>query len=646
MHRSRICRTNQLFHRRLDVSGAALQTVNQSLGSSNCGSLNYQRNNSTINHVTAQDVLIHYQARIQELQTGIAQIRMHYALSAGLFALAVTVFLALGLYAIRGQISFFWSPLPIPAVAAAARRIQRNHQSRSRMWRLKCFYDRAAQRVNGDWALNGVQGADWCDPAHVYARDLDIFGDGSLFELLCIARTSIGQSRLAGYLTKAPALEETLLRQEAVRELRSRLDLREKIVTLGEYDFAESSWSTFQHWLDSPKLSFPRPLPFVLATTSFLLTGLILAGFDAVVPWAGITYWIGTLLAFHAGVGLLFRNRVKRMIEAVQPVSAETRVVREGIALLENEHFQSAMLLRLAQQVQNASLSIRKLDRLLGALAQRDKDYFYLFSRALLAGIQLCMAIERWRGQHGDALKQWLEAWAEFEALNALANYAYENPDNTFPEFSTTGEASFEARDLGHPLLPTASCVANNVQLNRESNFYIVSGSNMSGKSTLLRTIGLNTVLAFAGAPVRARALRLSGLSLVASLSVVDSVLTGKSKFLAEVDRLRQAIESAVKARPVLFLVDEILSGTNSRDRRVAAEAIVKTLVQRGAIGALSTHDLALTEIAGADGLRGVNVHMGSRHQADPMDFDYKLKPGVTQESNALAIARMAGVPL
>jgi hypothetical protein len=514
------------------------------------------------------------------------------------------------------------------------------------MWRLKRFYNCAVQRLNGNWASNGVSGDDWCDPAHIYARDLDVFGEGSLFELLCITRTSIGQSRLADYLAKAPPLEETLLRQEAVRELSSRLDLREKIATLGEFDFAESNWSTFRDWLDAPKLAFLRPLPFVLATTSGVLAGLILAGFDAVLPWAGITAWIAALLAFHAGVGLFFRNRVKRMISAVQPVSAETHVVREGIALLAREQFQSALLRQLSDRVQNAAVSMQKLDRLLGALAQRDKDYFYLFSRALLAGTQLCMAIERWRRQHGDALKHWLEAWAEVEALNALAGYAYENPANSFPEFSTTDEACFEAQDLGHPLLPSAACVANDVQLNRESRFYIVSGSNMSGKSTLLRSIGLNTVLAFAGAPVRARALKLSGLSLVASLSVVDSVLSGKSKFLAEVDRLRQALESAVKARPVLFLVDEILSGTNSRDRRIAAESIVKTLVQRGAIGALSTHDLALTEIAEANGLRGVNMHMGSRQQTDPMDFDYKLKPGVTQEANALAIARMAGVPL
>ena len=169
------------------------------------------------------------------------------------------------------------------------------------------------------------------------------------------------------------------------------------------------------------------------------------------------------------------------------------------------------------------------------------------------------------------------------------------------------GPACFQASELGHRLLPPASCVTNEIELNRDSPFYIVSGSNMSGKSTLLRAIGLNAVLAFAGAPVRARALRLSGLSIFASLSIVDSLLNGKSKFLAEVDRLRQAIESAVPDRPVLFLVDEIFSGTNSRDRRIAAEAVVRTLVNRGAIGALSTHDLALTEMAG--GARRQRTH-------------------------------------
>ncbi len=596
--------------------------------------------------MTVHDVLAQYESRLLELQTAIAQLRLPHALVAGILTIAVGLFLALGLYAIRGQMSFLWTSPPVLIAVASARRLQQARQSESRMWRLKRFYDRAIERVKGNWPGSGITGQEFSHPAHVYATDLHVFGEGSLFELLCIARTSIGRRGLANYLLDAPVLKETHLRQEAVRELRGRLDLREKVVTLGKFEFLESQQHTFDEWLNSPRLSFARYLPILAAVTSVLLTGIVLAGLLGMVSWTNVAIWILPLLAFHAGVGLFFRSQVNRMADWLRPVSIETRVLREGLHLLEAEQFQSAKLRQIAGQVRNGSRSIRKLEWLLHALEQRNKDpWFYGPSLVLLAGTQLCMAIERWRRQHGKSLTVWLHAWAEFEALNALAAYGYENPDNTFPEFAE-GEACFQAHDLGHPLLPRASCVANDVELSKESPFYIVSGSNMSGKSTLLRAIGLNAVLAFAGAPVRAGALRLSGLSIVASLAIVDSLLHGKSKFLAEVDRLRQAIEAALRDRPVLFLVDEIFGGTNSRDRRIAADAVVRTLVNRGAIGALSTHDLALTEIASAEGMNGVNVHMGSRAEGDPMDFDYRLKPGVTTETNALAIARMAGVPV
>jgi DNA mismatch repair ATPase MutS len=167
----------------------------------------------------------------------------------------------------------------------------------------------------------------------------------------------------------------------------------------------------------------------------------------------------------------------------------------------------------------------------------------------------------------------------------------------------------------------------------------------MAGKTTLLRSVGANAVLAMAGAPVTASKLRVSPFKICASISVADSLLEGKSKFLAEVERLRDAIVSTEETRPVLFLIDEILSGTNSRDRRAAAETVIRTLVDRGALGALSTHDLALTEIADSVG-GGANVHMSSRRGTDVLDFDYLLKPGVTREANATAIARLAGVPV
>jgi DNA mismatch repair ATPase MutS len=361
----------------------------------------------------------------------------------------------------------------------------------------------------------------------------------------------------------------------------------------------------------------------------------ILAAASSAVPWLQAARWVEPLLLVQGVVALTVRTNVRRVLDATGPVSEEIAVLRDGVALLEKE--------RLG--VQGAARTLAVLRRFLTLLEQRDKDWFNLLFLVFQGKTQLCMAIERWRAEHGAQLRDWIEAWGDFEALNALATYAHENPDAVFPDV-TAGESRFEAAGLGHPLLANADCVRNDVVLDERTRFYVISGSNMSGKSTLLRAIGLNAVLAYAGAPVRARSLRLARMNVCASLAVLDSLLNGRSRFLAEVERLRLTIELAAGNAPVLFLVDEIFSGTNSRDRRAAAEAVVRTLVERRAVGALSTHDMSLTEIAEAPGLGGANVHMGSREAGDPMDFDYLLKPGVTQETNAIAIARMAGVPI
>jgi hypothetical protein len=594
--------------------------------------------------VTVHEVLLQYEGRLRELEASLAHARVHGTISAVVTALVIALFLMLGLYAIRQQVSFLWPSLPVPLAVLSARRYRLYQQSQYRLKRLKQFYHRAAERVKGNWVQNGADGEEFGDSAHVYARDLNVFGEGSLFQLLCTARTGNGRRGLAEYLVTAPVLEETLLRQEAVRELRGRLDLREQVALLGKVEFLDSKWQTFAEWLDSPMFSFRRSIQVGAFFSSALVAAIVVGGLFGLVPWIKVASLIIPLMAIHSVVGLFFRNKVNQMLGWLRPVSIETQVLREGLQLLEATRFQSVKLRQLAERVRNSSKSVRKLERLLDVLNERNKEWFYGPFLALLVGTQLCMAIENWRIEHRIALRIWLDTWAEFEALSALANYAYENPENTFPEFSAE-EAKFEAVALGHPLLSSESCVRNDIQLNRECRFYVVSGSNMSGKSTLLRAIGLNAVLAFAGAPVRAQALRLTPLSVCASLSIVDSLLNGTSRFLAEVERIRQTLEAAAGAS-VLFLIDEIFSGTNSRDRRVAAEAVVRTLVNRGAIGALSTHDLTLSEIADLEELRGTNVHTGSRDSGDPMDFDYLLKLGVTKEANALAIARMAGVPV
>jgi DNA mismatch repair ATPase MutS len=291
----------------------------------------------------------------------------------------------------------------------------------------------------------------------------------------------------------------------------------------------------------------------------------------------------------------------------------------------------------------DAVAHIRQLQRLVGVSEQRRKDVFYQFSFFLCLGTQLALAVERWRSRHGANLALWLDGWAEFDALNAIACYAHEHPHDVFPEI-VDGAALFHADNLGHPLLPARTCVGNDLHLDRETTFYLVSGSNMAGKSTWLRSIGVAAVLAAAGAPVRATSAHLSLFTVCPSIGVGDSLSDGKSKFLAEVERLQQTIRSTQQNRPVLFLIDEILSGTNAADRRLIAEALLRTLLDRRAVGAISTHDQTLLDIIDITTLRGVSVHMGSRSAEHPLDFDYRIKPGRSEQSNALAISRMLGI--
>jgi len=231
----------------------------------------------------------------------------------------------------------------------------------------------------------------------------------------------------------------------------------------------------------------------------------------------------------------------------------------------------------------------------------------------------------------------------EFEALGSLAAYAYERPQDPFPELAEA-EGCFEGEGLGHPLIPEGRNVRTDLRLSGELRVLVVSGSNMSGKSTLLRTVGVNAVLALAGAPVRARRLRLSPLEVGASIHVQDSLQAGASRFYAEITRLRQIVELTKGPRPVLFLLDEILHGTNSHDRRVGAEGVVRGLVGRGAIGLVTTHDLALALIADGLAPRAANVHFEDHLEAGKMTFDYRLRPGVVQRSNALELMRSVGL--
>ena len=540
----------------------------------------------------------------------------------------------------RRAVPIWCPPLPLPAVLVALRKYSRQRLQISNFVRLRRFYVWGVGRLEGRWIGNGISGEEFEAPDHVYAADLNLFGRGSLFERLCTARTHLGCERLASYLQEPAGFDEIRRRQAAVRELVGRTDLREKLAVLGRYDFEQSRWQTFADWLDSPPAGFASWLRPAMLVSSVAIGVLSVAVMLSPSLWRATLPIMLPIAAANAAAGLSIQNRVRRVLKAAAPVAGEISLIREGLELVAAEQFAAPKLAGLRAEVASAGTLIRLLKPWFAILQERTKDWFYLPSLCLLLGTQSAMAIDSWRLRHRDALRRWLDAWAEFEALNSVACYAYENPEDCWAELDE-GSAYFSAEGLGHPLIARDECVPNDVSLGDTYRFCVLSGSNMSGKSTLLRSIGLAAVLAFAGAPVRARSLRLALMRICASISIVDSLREGRSKFLSEVQRLREMLQLSA-AGPTLFLVDEIFSGTNSPDRRAAAGAVVGTLAARGAIGAVSTHDIALAEIASHG---GANLHMGSRDgSGNPLDFDYKLKPGVTTESNALAIARMVGV--
>jgi DNA mismatch repair ATPase MutS len=268
---------------------------------------------------------------------------------------------------------------------------------------------------------------------------------------------------------------------------------------------------------------------------------------------------------------------------------------------------------------------------------------FAPFAAALLWGTHLAYAIESWRREHGAKVATWLGAVGEFEAFGSLSAYRFEHPADPFAELAD-GPATFDGADLGHPLLPDARMVRNDVRLSDATRLLVVSGSNMSGKSTLLRTVGINAVLALAGAPARATRLRLTPLFIGATLRIQDSLQEGRSRFYAEITRLRQLYDLASGSVPLLFLLDELFHGTNSHDRLVGATGVLRSLLDRGAIGLITTHDLALTKVADDLAPRAANVHFEDRFEGGEIRFDYRMRPGPVTRSNALALMRAVGL--
>ncbi len=602
-----------------------------------------------------------YTQRLAERRTAIAhQERHHRMLGHGKLATAACGVAMVWLALSEGAFSILWVLVPIAGFALLVVVHEKLLRELERRRRAARFFEKALARLDGNWAGTGEAGERYNDATHPYAPDLDLFGKGSVFELLCTARTRIGEDRLAQWLKSPAAPVVARERHAAVDELRERVDLREELAVVAEEARSGVDPVHLAQWGEAPAAL--RQAGFRLRVR--LHTALGVAGFAAL--WIHLVH-AANLMALTDGVDALVRDLflvallvngwflyrqsgvLGKAVSAVKEAAHEMGLLSEVLVRMEREQFRCPLLAGLRKSLdadgEPPSRQLARLKRLVENLDSRDNVFVRVLEPFILWTPHVALRVEDWRSQSGSAVRRWLNAAGDMEALCSLASHAFEHPADPFPEFVSEGPW-IEAEGIGHPLLAEDRVVRNDVRIGGELRVIVVSGSNMSGKSTMLRTLGVNAVLAQAGAPVRARRLTLSPLAVGASIRLTDSLQGGVSRFYAEILRLRQILDGTAGPLPVLFLIDEFLHGTNSHDRRIGAEALVRGLVQRGAIGLITTHDLALADIACELGERAANVHFEDQIADGKISFDYHMRPGVVRKSNAIELMRQVGLEI
>ncbi len=541
-------------------------------------------------------------------------------------------------------LSPLWLSAPIAAFVGAVIYHAYVRRGRSRAERAAAFYRSGLARIQDRWAGCGQRGERFADVHHVYAADLDLFGQGGLFELLCAARTRMGEETLASWLLAPASVEQIRERHACLGDLRDRLDLREDLAVLGEDSKVGVHPQSLLAWAESPNV-LGQPW---IRWTARLLPLLCVA---AAAAWAtlGIRDPFIIILLIEIAVLYRLRERLAQALNATESAFDDLKTFAGLLARVEREPFAAPALQELVRQLssreQCAARAVGRLSTIAELAGSRENPFVSWFlSVPLLFSVHVALAAERWRHAHGGKVRTWVEVAGRFEALSSIAQYSFEHPDDPLADLVEEAPPSFEAASLGHPLIPSGQCIRNDVDISGRTRALLVSGSNMSGKSTLLRAVGINAVLAMAGAPVRARSLRLTPLQVGASIRINDSLSEGSSRFYAEITRLRELYGLAGAQPPLLFLLDEVLQGTNSKDRRIGAEAIVRALLARNAIGLVSTHDLALTEMRGVEAGSLRNVHFQDEVEDGRMKFDFKLRDGVVQRSNGLELMRSIGL--
>ena len=507
----------------------------------------------------------------------------------------------------------------------------------------------ALKRLNGEWNTFSDDGADFKDDRHHYSADLDIFGDTSLFQWTNTAKTFVGRQKLRDLFSGLTGNSKEILdRQNAVEELATLLDWRQSFLAEGMMASGKMrNPRDIITWAKEGSEFFRKPGVIAAIRVCPVITVILaVAGFAMnLIPWTV------PIIALVLQFGLLsYKGKERnRMFGIAEFYADDLRVYYKMLKLFEDQIFKSPYIKGIEEGIRSkegldAFKQVDRLSRIIDSIANRRNIVYGIFNLIALWDFQNIIALEKWKQQSGDSLKDWFDALGWIEALASLAVVRYDNPDWALPIIDDGPESIFAAGDIGHPLLPGKRGY-NDLAIDSNVKVLLITGSNMSGKSTLLRTAGINLVLAYAGAPVCAKSFRASIMGIYSCMRVSDNLGESISSFYAELVRIKEIVGNAQAGKRVFFLLDEVFKGTNSLDRHTGAKVLINKLSFTNSIGLVSTHDLELCDLQGEND-KIANYHFQEYYQDGKIFFDYQLRPGPSTTRNALYLMRLAGIEI
>ena len=587
------------------------------------------------------DLLSFYQGHIKKYSTQLSQIKKQLFASS-MIRLVVFCLATLGIYLVFGSTKWVVAILLFTIVLFIflVSRHTNLQYKRDKLKALIAINETEVEVLNRKF-YHLPQGEEYKDPLHYFSQDIDLFGKGSFYQYCNRTALLQGSEKLAGLFTEN-SIENIGEKQKAIQELSKIPEWRQEFSAVASLTKTTVGTETIVRWLKNYQPFIPPAIKYLPLVFSIASLGVGLLYFLDFLPESILIYW----LILGLGITGIFTKKITKLASDTTQIQSTFEQYNKLLTIIEETEFESVLLRKKKQEIVNvqgkASEILREFSKLLNSLDQNNNFIYLIFGNGFfLRGLATCHQIEKWIKTHGDIVENWFNVIAFFDAYNSLGNFRFNHPRYTFPTLSDQGGAVLESKNAGHPLLDPEKSILNSFQI-ADEQFFIITGANMAGKSTFLRTVSLQIVMANIGLPVCGSQVEYSPIKLITSMRTTDSLTDDESYFFSELKRLKFIVDEIHKDRYFIVL-DEILKGTNSTDKAKGSRKFIERLVKSKSTGIIATHDLSLCEVA--EELPQIkNYYFDAEIIDDELHFDYKFKKGICQNMNASFLLKKMGI--